>query len=217
MPRKPRFVFPGIPLHVVQRGNNRRDCFFTDADRQVFLSMLSECAFVTNCAIHAYALMTNHIHLLLTPEQDTAASKLMQFLEQRYVQYVNRRHERVGTLWQGRFRSCVVEDERYFFTCQRYIELNPVRAGIVASPEQYKWSSFRTNALNEPSNVIKPHALYEELGHDIEQRSQAYRNLFDFDLPGETVDLLRTATNRNMVMNEHLFDEIFTVRTMQNL
>src|SRR5262249_33323002 len=139
MPRIARPVLAGLPLHVVQRGINRQSCFFGDADYEGYLEYLGSLAPSFGCAVHAYCLMTNHVHLLLTPETQTACGLLMKNLGQRYVQTVNRRLDRSGTLWEGRFKSCLVPSESYVLACYRYIELNPVRAGMVCAPEQYRW------------------------------------------------------------------------------
>ena len=179
MARMPRVVVPGYPLHVTQRGHNREPIFFTPQDRETFLVDLSEAAAQQGCAVHAYALMTNHVHLLLTPAEADGPSRLMQALGARYVGHVNRAYGRTGTLWDGRFRSSVLDSDRYFVACSRYIELNPVRAGLVSDPGDYRWSSFRANALGETDAVLTPHPLYLGLGATAAARQQAYRSLFE--------------------------------------
>jgi putative transposase len=194
-------------MHIIQRGNNRARCFYTDADYLVYLAMLGQRAEETNCAVHAYVLMTNHVHLLVSPCNEGSASALMQKLGQSYVQYVNRRHRRTGTLWEGRFRSCLVGDARYFLTCQRYIELNPVRAGIVAIPASYAWSSYRANALGHDCELITPHTAYNSLGDEAPARASAYRALFDSELPVTLVNEIRRASNGNLALgNERFLD-----------
>jgi putative transposase len=138
MPRRPRLALPNIPLHIIQRGNNRQACFFANEDYRIYLESLRESAAKTDCRIHAYVLMTNHVHLLLSAECADAPGALMKALGQRYVQYVNRTYRRSGTLWEGRFRSCLTQQETYLLACQRYIELNPVRAGMVTHPAEYR-------------------------------------------------------------------------------
>ena len=138
MPRRPRLILPGVPLHLIQRGNNRQLCFFADEDYQAYLGWLKEYAEKSGCAVHSYVLMTNHVHLLLTPETATSVGQLMKRLGQRYVQYVNRTYRRSGTLWEGRYRSCLTQEEDYLLACSRYIELNPVRANMVAHPADYR-------------------------------------------------------------------------------
>jgi len=146
MPRRARLAVPGIPWHIIQRGNNREACFYDEMDYRYYLQALEEQADKYHCRIHAYVLMTNHVHLLLTPEETDSAALLMKHLGQRYVQYINRTYRRSGTLWEGRFKSCLAQDETYVLTCHRYIELNPVRANMVDHPRDYPWSSYRANA-----------------------------------------------------------------------
>ena len=146
MPRRPRIALPGVPMHIVQRGNNRSACFHTSEDYTRYLRDLEDLAREFSCAIHAFALMTNHVHLLLTPQHTNGASFLMKHLGQRHAQHANRCYGRTGSLWEGRFRSCIVCDEAYVLRCYRYIELNPVRAGMVAHPREYPWSSYKANA-----------------------------------------------------------------------
>jgi putative transposase len=164
MPRRLRLRVSDCPLHIIQRGNNRAPCFFEDTDYLVYLQNLRTLSGEADCRIHAYVLMTNHVHLLLTPAAAEGPSNLMKNLGQRYVQYINRRYNRSGSLWEGRFRSSLVETERYFLTCQRYIELNPVRAGMVRTPEEYKWSSHAANGLGVPDSIVSPHPEYLRLG-----------------------------------------------------
>lgn len=150
-------------MHIVQRGNNRMACFEADADRLVYLSMLRDLSALTHCAIHAYCLMTNHVHLLLTPDAEDGPSLLMRDLARCYASYFNRRHERTGTLWEGRFRSCLVDSARYVLGCYRYIEMNPVRAGMVGSPDAYAWSSHRANAGGSRNALLSHHPEYAAL------------------------------------------------------
>lgn len=137
MPRRARLLLPNVPLHVIQRGNNRQACFFADDDYRRYLDWLEEYAGKCGCRVHAYVLMTNHVHLLLSADSAGGVGALMKALGQRYVQYINRTYRRSGTLWEGRFRSCLTQDETYLLACQRYIELNPVRAAMVAHPAEY--------------------------------------------------------------------------------
>ena len=178
MPRQRRFVVPEIALHVRQRGNDGQACFHTEGDRLVYLANLRELCAKTRCALHAYCLMTNHVHLLLTPPDAASCSSLMRDLGQRYVQYFNRRHGRSGTLWEGRYRSCLVDSARYVLGCYRYIEMNPVRAGMVPTPSDYRWSSHHANAGCMPSSMLVPHAEYAGLALDESARFGAYLGLF---------------------------------------
>ncbi len=166
--------------------------------------MLRECAFDSGCAVHAYVLMTNHVHLLLSPDDGESASTLMQRLGQRYVQYFNRRHARTGTLWEGRFRSCPVQDDRYFLVCHRYIELNPVRARMVDAPAEYRWSSHMANAYGHENPLVTPHLVYESLGADTVMRQFAYRHLFSETLSPELIDDVRRASNGNRTLGATL-------------
>ena len=177
MPRGPRIVVPGVALHVVQRGHDRRDCFQHDTDYLVYLSNLRELLARTACALHAYCLMTNHIHLLITPSTPESCAKLMRNLGQRYVQYFNRRYARTGTLWEGRFHSCLVESAQYVLACHRYVERNPVRAGMVRATCDYLWSSHNGHAGRAHNSLLTPHPEYEALGLSAESRQAAYEAL----------------------------------------
>src|SRR5687768_15698814 len=177
MPRVARAVQPGLSLHVVQRGINRQQCFFADSDYQAYLQYLGRFAREFDCEVHAYCLMSNHAHLLLTPHRQDSCALLMKNVGQHYVQKVNRRLERTGTLWEGRFKSCVVGSESYVLACYRYIELNPVRAGMVDAPGKYPWSSYLANAECQVNNMVTPHPVYEALSAHREQRASAYRSL----------------------------------------
>jgi putative transposase len=168
----------------------------SDADRGLYLAMLEEAASRFPCTVHAYVLMSNHVHLLMSPLEVAGPSLLMQNLGQRYVQAFNRRHARTGTLWEGRFRSCVVDSEEYLFRCHQYIEMNPVRAGMVANPREYAWSSHRANADGQQSRLITPHSFYLSLGADDDRRSARYRELFLQELSAEDLARIREATRR---------------------
>src|SRR5687768_4096313 len=178
MPRRARLRLAGLPLHIIQRGNNRTACFFADEDYGRYLHHLADLARRFECAVHAYALMTNHVHVLLTPTKAEGPSLLMKHLVQRYVQYVNRVYRRSGTLWEGRFRSSLVQHQGYLLKCQRYIELNPVRAGMVQFPGTYAWSSYRANAELRSSALVTPHEEYLALGETSEERAEVYRRSF---------------------------------------
>lgn len=204
MARRPRLFRSDVPLHLIQRGHNRDACFSAEVDRLVYLNMLKECAEKATCAIHAYVLMTNHVHLLLSPSQPTSGAGMMKSLSQRYAQYFNRRYQRSGTLWEGRYRSCIVENEYYFLTCQRYIELNPVRAAIVSHPGAYSWSSYRANAEGVPDALITPHDVYCRLALEPIDRRAAYRELFANEIHPDIVTLLRRATNGNSTIADGL-------------
>jgi putative transposase len=195
MPRRPRLRLAGIPFHVIQRGNNRTACFYAEDDYAYYLEHLGLQARRYRVRVHAYVLMTNHVHLLVTPDCADGLSQMMKGLGQHYVQYINRSYRRSGTLWEGRFRSCLVDVEHYLLTCYRYIELNPVRAQMVSYPAEYRWSSHRANAYGEADEVLSPHEVYLQMGRSDVERQAAYRELFRDCLSGELVDQLREATN----------------------
>ncbi len=207
MPRRARLALPGIPWHIIQRGNNRAPCFYADPDYRLYLDILREQAQKHDCRVHAYVLMTNHVHLLLTPERPQGPAQVMKHLGQRYVQYINRTYRRSGTLWEGRFRSCLAQREEYVLTCYRYIELNPVRAGIVEHPADYPWSSYRANGQGEPDPVISPHDDYCRLGRSRETRESAYRELFRAHMEPGLIEEIRAATNGNYVLGNDRFRE----------
>ncbi|MDH5587161.1 MAG: transposase [Nitrospirota bacterium] len=205
MARLPRFFVPGVPLHVIQRGNNRGKLFDQITDYQNYLEWLKEATQSHRCAIHAYVLMTNHVHLLVTPTHEDSLPKAFQSLGRRYVQYFNRTYERTGTLWEGRYRATLIESETYLLTCCRYIELNPVRAEMVRHPRDYRWSSYHFHADGKADPLLAPHSLYQHLGETAEARQQAYRSLFRQHLSGETLDAIREATNKAWVLGSEKF------------
>jgi putative transposase len=207
MPRRPRFNLPGIPQHIVQRGNNRDSCFFTEQDRRQYLEDLAESAEKYLCEIHAYVLMTNHVHLLVTPKDKFAVSQMMQALGRRYVYYVNHRYGRSGTLWEGRYRSSLVDSEAYLLACMRYIELNPVRAGMVAHPAEYQWSSYLFNAQYEASELICPHPLYLAIDGDETRRKHIYRDLCLADLDKKLINEIRESLNHDLVLGRSGFKD----------
>jgi putative transposase len=200
MVRRARLAIAGIPWHVIHRGNNRSRCFFTSSDYSYYLGTLAEQAVKFDCLIHAYVLMTNHVHLLITPARETSAALLMKNLAQRHTQLINRRDNRTGTLWEGRFKSCLAQDDAYVLTCYRYIELNPVRAGMVDNPGSYYWSSYGVNGDGKSSSVITPHADYLALGADTNERLARYRKSFSALLSETELRSIRRATNGNFVL-----------------
>lgn len=205
MARLPRLFLPGQPQHVIQRGNNRDPIFAADDDYRFYLQCLKEAADAQGLAVHAYVLMTNHVHLLVTPETESSLSKTMQSIGRRYVQYFNYAYGRTGTLWEGRYKSTLIDSERYLLTCMRYIELNPVRATMVEHPGDYPWSSYRPNAQGAPDVLIAPHMLYRRLGRADEERQSAYRQLFRAQIPKADLDAIRDATNKAWVLGDNRF------------
>jgi putative transposase len=205
MPRRARLLLANTPIHIIQRGNNRQACFYAEDDCQLYLDWLEDYAREYECAVHAFVLMTNHVHLLLSSTDAAGPSRLMKRLGQRYVQYINRTYRRTGTLWEGRFRSCLTQEEQYVLACYRYIELNPVRADMVEHPAEYPWSSYRANAQGEEMPLITPHTLYTRLGHDAGRRQEAYRELFRHHLEPGVIEEIRNATNGGFVLGGESF------------
>ena len=205
MPRKPRFNLIGIPQHVIQRGNNREPCFYAEDDYQRYLESLDLSAKKFDCRVHSYALMTNHVHLLVTPMSDYGVSQMMQALGRRYVCYINKTYNRTGTLWEGRYKSSLIDSDAYLLTCMRYIELNPVRARMVEHAGEYRWSSYRVNAQGENDLLINPHPLYLELGSTGEIRQEAYRELFRHHVDDGTLHDIRDALNHERVLGRSYF------------
>lgn len=207
MPRRTRVHLDGVPLHIVQRGHNREPCFFCDDDYESYLYWLGKALKETECTMHAYVLMTNHVHLLLTPRRAAVVPKLIIALGRRYVQYINRSYRRTGTLWDSRYKSSAVQAETYLLACQRYIELNPVRASMVSDPAHYRWSSYRFNAYGQTDSRIGTHVVYESLGRNETERQTAYRALFGPDLDHEVIDDIRLALNQNQPIGNERFHE----------
>lgn len=205
MPRHARLSIPGVPLHIRHRGINRNPCFSSEADYQLYLGLMTELSPRFACSVHAYVLMTNHIHLLLTTDEPEGASLFMKNVAQRYSQHFNRTSHRCGPLWDGRFRSSLVDSEHYLLTCYRYIELNPVRAGMVSSAVDYPWSSFRTNAMGEPSHFLHPHSEYMRLGATTSEREAAYLGMLTAGLSTAEVAAIRAAINSNAALGDQSF------------
>jgi len=195
MSRPPRLELPGVPLHVRQRGNNRAACFFGDVDRRFYLKCLAQGAAHYGCAIHAYVLMTNHVHLLVSPARSGAVGRMLQHVGRRYVRVINTLHGRTGSLWEGRFKSSLVYDERYLLTLHQYIEENPVRARMAVSPGAYPWSSHAHYAGDQVDRLVSEHALFLSLGRDPAQRQRALRELFRTELGQKELEHIRAAIN----------------------
>ena len=207
MPRKPRVYMAGVSCHVIQRGNNRQSCFFAEQDYQFYLECLNDACKKYKVALHAYVLMTNHVHLLMTPERADGISSVMQSIGRRYVQYINYEYKRSGTLWEGRHKSSLVSVEQYLFKCYRYIEMNPVRASMVDHPADYQWSSYRANAYGERSRIVRPHDLYMSLGNDLNVRLETYREFFITELDKQDVHDIRQAARFSLPLGDSRFKE----------
>ncbi len=207
MPRQPRYFLPGIPQHVITRGVDRQATFFAADDYALYKNALKKNADRYGCSIHAYVLMTNHVHLLLTPDTERSVPQTIQGMGRDYVQRINRQYDRTGTLWEGRYRACLVQDDLYLLHCQRYIELNPVRAGMVPDPSDYPHSSYQHNALGRHDPVISPHASYIELSDTDSVRRRRYRGLFESELNRDLMDEIRKTTNACRVLGNKTFTE----------
>ena len=207
MPRPPRLELPGVAQHVIQRGNNRAGCFFGDTDRRFYLKCLAESAGHRGCEVHAYVLMSNHVHLLVTPSESGAIGAMMQDLGRRYVRVINTIHGRTGTLWEARFKSSLIDSETYLLTCHRYIELNPLRAGVVSDPAAYAWSSHAHYATDWVNPLITEHAVYLRLGATRSERQAAFRSMFAMSLDERLVAQIRNAINTDSAFGSESFLE----------
>lgn len=205
MARLPRFYFPGCAQHIIQRGNNREACFYDEDDYKAYLRFLKEAASKYQVAIHAFVLMTNHVHLLVTASDAQGVSRLMQALGRKYVQYFNFTHGRTGTLWEGRYKSTLVDTDTYLLTVYRYIELNPVRAGMVSHASEYPWSSYQSNALGKSIQILTSHVQYLLLGKTDSERQESYRSLFSGRMPDRELTAIREATNKAWVLGDERF------------
>jgi len=209
----------GVAVHVIQRGNNRQSCFVSDEDHWAYTGWLKEYSSRYGVDVHAWVMMTNHVHLLCTPQGDDGISKMMQAVGRRYVQYFNREYRRSGTLWEGRFKSCLVQDEIYLLELYRYIELNPVRAKMVKDPGEYRWSSYQINGFEKESELCTPHREYLALGNDPSERQTRYRELFAHHVEGELLKDIRSNTNKGMAVGSDRFKkeiETLTGRRLQS-
>ena len=202
MPRIARVVVPEMALHIVQRGHDRAPCFFDQADYAAYLVALGTYAARFSCVVHAYCLMTNHVHLLVTPGDQVGCSLLMKHLAQRHSKRINAKQDRTGSLWEGRFHSGLVASDEYAIACYRYIELNPVRACMVDHPSKYRWSSYGANSQARSDGFVKAHASFLAIGMDAPHRVAAYRELCEMPLEQPMIDEIRRATRNGQRMGE---------------
>jgi len=207
MPRKRRFYQPGVPVHVFQGGHNREPVFFDDQDYLAYLRFLKASADALGCLIHAYVLMTNHVHLLVTPTTANDISLLFQSVGRHFVPYINKTYQRRGSLWEGRYKGHILDSEDYFLICMRYIEMNPVRAGMVEHPAQYRWSSYAANAQGIDNAIIQPQELYLSLGKTPEARQAAYRELFATAINTDELDLIRASLHSGTPLGNDCFKQ----------
>ena len=205
MARPPRLELPGVPLHVIQRGNNRGACFFNDTDRRFYLKCLERAAAANDCAVHAYVLMTNHVHLLVTPSAAGGVGAMVQDIGRRYVRVINTVHGRSGSLWEGRFKSSLIDSEAYLLTCHRYIELNPVRAGLASHPGAYPWSSHAYYTGTRTDDLITEYPQYRSLGRGEAERRKAFCSLFDEPIERQVLEKIRTAVNTDSALGSEKF------------
>ncbi|WP_040727256.1 transposase [Thiomicrorhabdus sp. Kp2] len=206
MARLARVAPVGVPVHVYQRGNNHQVVFAEEADFVAYLGWLIEYSQRYGVDIHAWCLMTNHIHLLCTPKKQGAISQMMQAVGRHYVRYFNFTYKRSGTLWEGRYKSCLVQEDSYLLDLHRYIEMNPVTADMVQEPSEYAWSSYQMNALGKQSKLGTPHPLYLALGVDEKRRQSAYRDLFTGHVLGvKLIEEIEQATLKGMALGNDQF------------
>ena len=190
---------------MIQRGHNRGQVFFGQKDAKSYLGWLAEGAARYGVAVHAYVLMSNHVHLLVSPDTAQSLPMCMRHVNWRFSTYSNETRERAGSLWEGRYKTSVVDADAYFLACSRYIELNPVRAGLAPEPEAYRWSSYRANGEGKADPLVTPHALYEALGADPTARTEAYRSLFEGALGADTLKSIRDALNGSRALGREAF------------
>jgi putative transposase len=218
MPRYRRLFLPDIPLHIVQRGHDRQPVFVEPSDYVYYLSNLAEAKVACEISVHAYCLMTNHVHLLVSPgQQADQVSVFMRILAARQTRYANRKEKRSGTLWEGRFKPSLVDSFAYLLACYRYIELNPVSAGIVSSPDEYGWSSYGHNSGKAHCDWLDTHEEYAALGTDRETRQTAYRAFVGQGVSDEERDRIHSALNRCQVTGNDRFRAALERRTGRRL
>lgn len=207
MARQARIVVPGQPLHVTHQGNNRQNVFKSDQDHQRFIEDLVASRNKSGCSLHAYVLMPNHYHLLLTPPTGDALSEFMQSIGRRYVRYFNKEYQRSGTLWEGRYKSSLVDSDAYLLQCYRYIEEHPVRSKMVSAANQHQWSSYHHNALGETDPLITEHNNYTQIAKTEDARKTAYSSLFKTALDTETTTLITSSIDKGEVLGSDHFHQ----------
>jgi putative transposase len=208
MGRYARKTIVDVPYHVIHRGNNRQPIFFCDDDYQFFLESIESAKDKYKCRLYSFVLMTNHVHLLLEPIEDSEnLAYFMKHIAQRYGQYVNKHYKRSGTLWEGRFKSSPISYDRYLLACSRYVEMNPVRAGIVEKPEEYKFSSYNAKIGKKKLKMLDQDPVYMALGKTDDERQTAYQRWFQESIPKAEWELIREAVQRNWVFGNNRFKE----------
>lgn len=213
MARTSRVVIPNLPHHIIQQGNDLQPIFRDESDLLAFHGWMREAARQFKVAIHAYVLMGNHLHLLATPSDALGLARMMQWLGRFYVPYFNRKYERTGTLWQGRFKTSVIESEQYFLSCSRYIETNPVREGLVSHPGEYKWSSYAHHIGDKPDSLIADHPIYWGLGNTPFEREATYKQYVQQPAPQEEIESLGQAVKKGWALGSEQFQIQLEKRT----
>lgn len=217
MARSPRITIPAYPHHIIQRGNNRAATFFADDDYRFFLECLRQAKVKCRCRIYAYVLMTNHFHLLVEPAEVGDLGRFMQSVGRRYVRYVNKTYRRSGTLWEGRFKSAAVSRDEYLIACSRYVELNPVRAGLVAHPKDYRWSSYQHRALGMSDRLLDEDVWYAGLGTTERERQERYQQWVDSQIDEREWEEIRQATQRGRLIGRETFQKQVEAMTGRRL
>jgi len=212
MPRKPRFYISGVPVHIVQRGHCRKPIFFDRQDYVTYLYWLKEASKKYVVSVHAFVLMTNHVHFLVTPSTATGVSLFMQYIGRRYVPYINHKYGRSGSLWEGRYKASLVQEEGYFLKVMKYIELNPVRARMVELPNHYRWSSFCHNSSTKKIAFVDFHNIYRALGSNSEERAEAYVDLFRYDLSAIDIRNIRDTWQTGTPLGNDYFLEMIEMQ-----
>ncbi len=214
MPRKPRFFLSDVPVHIVHRGHSRSPVFFEDADYTSYLYWLHKSSEKYKVSIHAFVLMTNHVHLLVTPQNGADVSLFMQYIGRRYVPYINQKYGMSGSIWEGRYKASLVQEDHYFLSVMRYIELNPVRANMVESPSHYRWSSFCHNAGLKVIKLIKRHQIYQGLANDDLERVKAYLAFFKSELEDEAMKKINDAWLTGTPLGSDYFKDMIEAKLM---
>lgn len=198
MPRGPRTVMPEFPHHVIHRGNNRQAIFHRNTDYRFFMNTISEAKKEFNCLLYGYCLMSNHIHMIIQPSHKDSLSKMIKMIAGRYTRYINKVYNRTGTIWEGRFKSSPIQKESYLQACIRYIEMNPLRAKIVADLKEYPWSSYNKRAYGKSDPILDIDPYYLELGKTNAERINAYRTWFNNLIPKEELDCIKVGVERSL-------------------
>lgn len=217
MPRRPRVFLPNQPIHLVQRGHNSSQVFHGAKDAKIYLSWLKDTSLKHDVAVHAYVLMPDHVHLLMSPKTEQSIPRAMRDLNWNYSRYVNAEYKRSGSLWDGRYKACIIDAEDYLFACCQYVESNPTRIGLTEDPATYRWSSYKANALAATNSILTPHPLYLNLGVTQTERAKTYRDMFEKGLPEWRIAAIAAATNGGWALGRDSFEAQITRQVGQNM